>query len=69
MAELEDRGANEVANALAQAAEHITGFFEMLRTELAFYIGCLNLRERLSELRGEICFPDVAPAGQYQEDF
>ncbi|HBP5919952.1 DNA mismatch repair protein MutS [Pseudomonas aeruginosa] len=69
LSELEDRGANEVANALAQAAEHITGFFEMLRTELAFYIGCLNLRERLSELRGEICFPDVAPAGQYQEDF
>ncbi|MCO2278149.1 DNA mismatch repair protein MutS [Pseudomonas aeruginosa] len=69
LSELEDRGANEVANALAQAAEHITGFFEMLRTELAFYIGCLNLRERLSELGCEICFPDVAPAGQYQEDF
>ncbi|KSQ21681.1 DNA mismatch repair protein MutS [Pseudomonas aeruginosa] len=69
LSELEDRGANEVANALAQAAEHITSFFEMLRTELAFYIGCLNLRERLSELRTEICFPDIEPAGQYQEDF
>lgn len=69
LAELQDRGANEVANALAQAAEHITSFFEMLRTELAFYIGCLNLRERLSELRCEIGFPEVAPAGQYQQAF
>ncbi|WP_275626747.1 DNA mismatch repair protein MutS [Pseudomonas sp. 273] len=69
LSELQDRGANEVANALAQAAEHITGFFAMLRTELAFYIGCLNLREHLSELRGDICFADVSPAGQYRQAF
>lgn len=69
LSELQDRGANEVANALAQAAEHITGFFAMLRTELAFYIGCLNLREHLSELRGDICFADVSPVGQYRQAF
>ncbi|KWR85193.1 MutS-related protein [Pseudomonas sp. PI1] len=69
LAELADRGCNEVANALAQAAEHITHFFAMLRTELAFYIGCLNLRERLCELRADICFAEVAAAGEYREAF
>ena len=31
---LEDRGANLVANALAQSVDHVDGFFVMLRTEL-----------------------------------
>ncbi len=66
---LEDRGANEVANALAQAADHITSFFEVLRTELAFYIACLNLHERLSALQADTCFPDVGPFGTNQENF
>jgi DNA mismatch repair ATPase MutS len=29
----------------------------MLRTETAFYIGCLNLRKQLLELQEPICFP------------
>ena len=43
LSELKDRGINLVANALAQSADHIDSFFKMLRIELAFYIGCLNL--------------------------
>ena len=36
----------------------------MLRIELAFYLGCLNLRERL-DVKGEpACFPVPLPAGQ-----
>ena len=41
-------GINLVANAVAQSADHIKSFFTMLRLELAFYLGCLNLHERLA---------------------
>jgi len=60
---LRDQGINLVANALAQSTDHILSFFEMLRTELAFYIGCLNLRRRLAELGQPTCFPRAAPVG------
>ena len=46
--ELEDRATNLVANAIAQSVEHVVAFFVALRTELAFYIGCLNLNETLA---------------------
>jgi len=50
--ELRGKGINVVANALAQSTDHILGFFSMVRTELAFYVGCLNLHEQLAE-KGE----------------
>src|SRR3954469_5434784 len=43
LGELRDRGINVVANAVAQAASHVESFFTLLRAELAFYVGCLNL--------------------------
>ena len=55
--ELRDRGINLVANALAQSADHIDSFFKMLRIELAFYMGCLNLYEQLTQLEESISFP------------
>ncbi|HML37171.1 MAG TPA: DNA mismatch repair protein MutS [Bacillota bacterium] len=58
LSELKDRGLNTVANALAQSSEHILSFFQALRTELAFYIGCLNLMEELQELKEPFCIPD-----------
>jgi hypothetical protein len=45
---LRDRGLNSVANAAAQSSDHVLSFFRMLRGELAFYIGCLNLRDTLT---------------------
>ncbi len=57
LGEMRDRGMNLVANALAQSADHILSFFNMLRVELAFYIGCLNLYERLVRKGEPICFP------------
>jgi DNA mismatch repair ATPase MutS len=56
-----ERAINEVTNALAQAAEHLEGFFAMLRRELAFYVGCLNLSDSLRVLRMPICIPNVLP--------
>jgi len=64
LSELRDRGIHLVANALAQSADHIDGFFQMLRTELAFYVGCLNLHERLAALGEPTCFPRALPVGQ-----
>lgn len=61
---LQDKGVNLVANALAQSTDHILSFFQMLRAELAFYIGCLNLHARLAELGEPVCFPVPAPIGQ-----
>jgi hypothetical protein len=61
---LNDRGVNLVANALAQSTDHILSFLQMLRTELAFYVGCLNLQARLDEIGEPMCFPVLAPAGK-----
>ena len=63
LSELVDRGINEVANALAQATEHVLGFFELLRVELAFFVACLNLHERLGALGVATCMPVFHPAG------
>lgn len=64
LSNLQGRGINLVANALAQSADHILSFFQMLRTELAFYVGCLNLHERLISMDEPICFPRPTPAGE-----
>jgi len=63
LSELRDRGIHLVANALAQSADHILSFFVMLRTELAFYVGCANLHGQLARWRGAVSFPVPAPAG------
>lgn len=57
-----DRAINEATNALAQAAEHLESFFIMLRRELAFYVGCLNLADNLRALDMPICFPRLLSA-------
>jgi DNA mismatch repair ATPase MutS len=69
LGELRDKGLNLVADAAGQSADHIDNFFNVLRTELAFYIGALNLAERLAELEEPITFPDPAPAEARQHAF
>lgn len=44
---LRARGINLVANALQKSVEHVLDFFIQLRSELGFYLGCLNLRKAL----------------------
>ncbi len=63
LAELRGRGIDLVASALAQSTDHILGFCAMLRAELGFYVGCLNLHERLVETGGTTCFPVPAAPG------
>jgi MutS domain V len=62
--EIRGRGINLVANAVAQAADHIKSFFSMLRLELAFYLGCLNLHERLEHKGEPTCFPEPLAESQ-----
>jgi DNA mismatch repair ATPase MutS len=57
LAHLRNRGISLVANALAQSADHVRNFFSMLRTELAFYVGCVNLHEQLARKGEPICSP------------
>ena len=61
--ELRNRGLNLVANALAQSADHLLNFVVMLRTELAFYVGCVNLHRRLAHSATPVCFPIPNPMG------
>jgi hypothetical protein len=61
LSELQDRALTGAANALAQADAHILAFFEDLRTEAAFYLGCLNLHGALERLGHRACFPSLAP--------
>jgi DNA mismatch repair ATPase MutS len=61
LSDLRSRGLNGVANAVAQSNDHILAFFQMLRAELAFYIGCLNLREELAAADEPLCVPVPLP--------
>jgi hypothetical protein len=69
LSKIRDRGIHDVANVLAQSTDHILSFFRMLRTELAFYMGCLNLHERLSALGAPVCFPQPFPVGSRRQRF
>jgi DNA mismatch repair ATPase MutS len=66
---LKDRGINLVANALAQSADHIDSFFKMLRIELAFYIGCLNLHEQLAQMGEPVSFPLPVASNERRHSF
>ena len=63
VSDLRNRGLNLVANAVGQSAEHVLSFFEALRTELAFYVGCLNLHARLGQVNLPRCFPSPGSVG------
>lgn len=63
LSQLQARGLAPAAVAVAESAQHILGYFQALRTELAFYIGCINLHERLTEHGQPTCLPTPRPRG------
>jgi DNA mismatch repair ATPase MutS len=69
LSNMRQRGISRVAVALAQSAEHVLGFFKTLRTELGFYVGCLNLHDRLAGKKEPVCFPMPVPAGERKLHF
>jgi hypothetical protein len=64
LTELRGRGIGLVAGALGQSTDHLLSFFRMLRSELGFYVACLNLRDRLAGKGEPICFPESFAAGK-----
>jgi DNA mismatch repair ATPase MutS len=69
VSDLRDRGINLVANALAQSTDHVLNFFKMLRIELGFYVGCINLEGQLAQLGEPICFPVVVAPTERRHTF
>ncbi len=59
----------EVAKVAVLSSVTILSFFQMLRTELAFYIGCLNLHGHLAQMGEPTCLPAAAPAGERKLSF
>ena len=69
LSEFKGEGVNLVANALAQSTDHIHSFFSMLQTELAFYVGCLNLHEQLVRTGEPTSFPSPLAKEQRKHSF
>ena len=67
--DLRGQGINLVADALAQSTDHILSFFTMLRSELGFYVGCLNLHEQLAGKGEPTCLPEPMAPGEPQLAF
>lgn len=64
---IKDEGINLVANALAQSDDHILNFFISLKSELAFYRGCMNLYNRLVSMGASVLFPEPLKTGHFHE--
>lgn len=69
LGELRNRGLRGVAGTLAQSADHIESFLQVLRQELGFYIAGLNLYERLTALGEPIAFPEPAEPNERRLSF
>ena len=69
LSDLKGRGLNLVASVLAQSADHILSFFTTLRTELAFYVGCLNVHGQLAQKGEPVSFPLPVAHGERRHSF
>ncbi len=65
LADIRERGINSVANAVAQAADHVRSFLSVLRLELGFYLGCVNVQEGLKKKGEPTCFPEPCAEGEH----
>jgi hypothetical protein len=64
LARIRGRGVERAAYAVAGANDTIIGLFRGMRAELGFYVGCLNLHDRLSAAGLPTCIPEpVARSG------
>lgn len=69
LSDITNQAINLAANALAQSCDSILHFFRLLRTELAFYSGCLNLHAQLINLNEPPCFPILHHANERVHSF
>ena len=54
-----------MANVLARSVDSVVSFFNSLRSELAFYKGCLNLQTALVTKGEPVCTPVPMPADRH----
>ena len=66
---IRQRGICRIAVTLAQSASHVLNFFKAMKTELAFYVGCLNLHQKLSAKQEPTCLPVPAPPAEREHRF
>jgi DNA mismatch repair ATPase MutS len=64
LGELRGRGLALAADALGQSSDHILSYFRQLRSELGFYVGCLNLHDLLTKKGEPTCLPEPRPIGR-----
>jgi hypothetical protein len=64
LSRIRERGLNPVANVLARSSNSLFAFLRSLEVELGFYVGCLNLHERLAEDAQPTCLPQPLPVGK-----
>lgn len=69
LGERRERAINEPTNILAQASENLESFFTMLRQELAFYVGCLNLSETIKKYDMSISMPEMLEETSYDRSW
>ena len=60
LAELRDDAIHDVAVILGRANDHVVAFFRQLRWEAGFYVGCVQLQERLTAIGVGVCWPEPA---------
>lgn len=63
LSEIQDAAMNDVAGQMVRSKDHVLGFMQRLRTELAFYLGCLELHAQLNDLGVSVCFPTMSASG------
>ncbi|MFF5083205.1 hypothetical protein ACFY36_39690 [Actinoplanes sp. NPDC000266] len=59
LSSLRDQALAGLADSAVRSAQHVLSFFASLRTEMAFYVGCLALRRALTERGAPVCRPVV----------
>ncbi|MFC9974606.1 hypothetical protein ACFVH6_27250 [Spirillospora sp. NPDC127200] len=64
IAGLRNLALEEIAEAVAESADHVRDFFRALRDELGFYVGCLNLAEDLARTGLPTCLPEPHPPAE-----
>lgn len=64
-----DYAMNESVGILAESADHVEHFFQMIRNELAFYVGCLNLFDAMVARGMPVCIPKLYEGEEPYREF
>jgi len=59
LSDRKDRATVECANILGNTSANIFAFFEQLQKELSFYVGCINLENKMHEYNMPVCIPTI----------